>query len=158
MRFLSGSQSGSDSLLVFEMTRREKALFLSILRLFPVLQNSYHHLSHDPKNAQTPEQRLLEDSMAQQRLDSRGRLDEFFHHQERFFTEAQPDVLLTLSPDQTEWLLRVLNDIRVGSWIQLGRPELDAVRHSPLPREQAQAFAAMEMSGYFQFSLLQAFH
>lgn len=158
MRFLASSTPGPEALLAFEMSHREKALFLSIFRLFPVLENSHHVLSNDPKNAGTPAQRLLQDSMAQQRRDSRGRLDEFLHHQERFFRDAKAEARLTLTPEQLEWLLRILNDIRVGSWVQLGRPELDTVRRSTLSRDKAQAFAAMEMSGYFEFSLLQAFH
>jgi len=49
-------------------------------------------------------------------------------------------------------LLQVLNDVRIGSWIELGSPErpLEA-----LGAKTAPAVWAMEMAGAFQMSLLE---
>jgi hypothetical protein len=73
------------------------------------------------------------------------------------FQEAGDELYLNLSGEQLEWLLQVLNDIRVGSWVQLGSPDTDTVRRGGLTPEEARAVAAMDMSAYFQSGLLEAF-
>lgn len=148
---------GAREALVFQMTQREKALLIGILRLFPVVDKSFHQLSRDPRLERPGEQRLLEESMAQLRLGARGRLDEFLSQQERYFAETGHDVRLHLTPEQAEWLMRVLNDIRVGSWFQLGCPDPSNGKKLAPPAEHPHALAAMELSGYFQACLLQAF-
>jgi hypothetical protein len=45
----------------------------------------------------------------------------------------------------------------VGSWVQLGSPDTDAVRRGSLTADEARAVAAMDMSAYFQSGLLEAF-
>jgi hypothetical protein len=54
------------------------------------------------------------------------------------------------------WLLEVLNEVRVGSWLNLGKPDnLDRVL---LAQDEANARSlwSMELSGYFQMALLAA--
>ena len=54
--------------------------------------------------------------------------------------------------------LQVLNDIRVGSWIQLGEPDPMSEMSQPL-NEQTMILAwTMEIAGLFQNSLLEAAH
>jgi hypothetical protein len=60
---------------------------------------------------------------------------------------------LSLSPAEVEWVLQVLNDIRVGSWIILGSPE---ERLPELNETNAPHVWAMEMAGHFQAQLLEA--
>lgn len=149
--------SEADAPLNFLMSRREKALLLQTLRLYPVLDTSFHRLTRDPKASRPGEQRLLEDSMRQMRLASRSRLEEFLSHPHRYFGENGDSVRLKVSPEQAEWLMRILNDIRVGSWVQLGCPDPTAGdRIKPSVKNQ-HAVAAMELSGYFQACLLQGF-
>ncbi|MGA2751563.1 MAG: hypothetical protein ABSG59_22585 [Verrucomicrobiota bacterium] len=142
--------------LVFQMNQVEKAFLLATLQLFPVLEDSHHHLSQDPGATGPADQRLLQQAMARQRQQYRAKLDDFFRAQRRFFTNAQEGVQLALTAEQLEWLLQILNDIRVGSWVQLGCPEIDSFRRSGLTPAQTRAVAAMDMSGYFQAALLEA--
>ncbi len=64
---------------------------------------------------------------------------------------------LTLSSPQMEWLLQVLNDIRVGSWLILGEPDEKKGKPIELNDANARYYAAMEFCGLFQMTLLDAF-
>jgi hypothetical protein len=158
MKFVPGpKQETAEPLLTFQIERREEALLLATLRLYPVLESSHHRLTKDSRAAGPAEQRLLEESMTQQALAHRRKLDELFRSPQRFFKDAQGRRRLVLTGEQLEWLLQVLNDIRVGSWVRLGCPELEKARRAPPTGENARALAAMELSGYFQWALLEAF-
>jgi len=56
-----------------------------------------------------------------------------------------------------EWMLQLLNDVRVGCWVKLGRPELEGVPKRHLTGQAARDMTALELSGYFQMVLLEAF-
>jgi len=56
-----------------------------------------------------------------------------------------------------EWLLQVLNDIRVGSWLILGEPDEKQGKPIALNDDNARYYAAMEFCGLFQMMLLDAF-
>jgi hypothetical protein len=142
---------------VFHISQREKNLLLAVLKLYPLLDASYHKLSRNPKTTGKADQQWLEEAMEQQRQDHKTRLGQFFSNDRRFFKDSQGDFHLSLTGEQMEWLLRVLNEIRIGTWVRLGRPELDAARKMHLTGAQARLFTAMEMSGYFQANLLEAF-
>ncbi len=129
----------------------------AMLKLYPILDASYHHLSRDPKTAGREQQEWLEEAMDQQRREHRKRLAQFFAYDRRFFKDAKGDLRLILTGEQMEWLLRVLNDIRVGSWVRLGRPDMEAARLVSLTSQQARYLASMELSGYFESALLEAF-
>jgi hypothetical protein len=50
----------------------------------------------------------------------------------------------------------VLNDIRVGSWVKLGCPDLEKPAPLEMTRANARALQAMHISGQFQMELLEA--
>ena len=157
MRFVPAPPSSSPQVLRFQISKLEKALLLATVQVFPVLDPTYHRLTKDPRNAAPAEQRLLEEAMERQKREHKARLSEFLLADVPVFTEAGEELYLNLSGEQLEWLLQVLNDIRVGSWVQLGSPDTDTVRRSNLTPEEARSVAAMDMSAYFQVGLLEAF-
>jgi hypothetical protein len=142
---------------VFHITQREKDLLLATLKLYPMLRAGYHRLSKNSKTASQAEQDWLEESMEQLRQDHKKKLAQLFGNNQRFFKESHGDLRFSLTPEQMEWVLRVLNEVRVGSWVRLGRPELDAARKAQLSSAQSRLFTAMELSGYFEANLLEAF-
>jgi hypothetical protein len=157
MKFLSGTKKDAvERLLTFQLNAREEALLLATLRLYPVMGNGQHRISQDPKTAGSAEQRLLEESMAQQRVEHRRKLDELFHAPQRYFKGAAGERRFVLTSGQLEWLLQILNDIKVGSWVQLGCPELEKGSPLKLTRQNARSFQAMHLSGEFQSALLDA--
>jgi hypothetical protein len=157
MRFIPGpKQTTPDALLVFQINAREESLLLATLRLYPVLENGHHRLSKEPRNPGSAEQRLLEESMAQLQAAHRRKVDELFRAPQRFFKDAAAERHLVLTGAQLEWLLQVLNDIRVGSWVRLGCPDLEKTPPVDLTRMNARALHTMDISGQFQMALLQA--
>jgi hypothetical protein len=63
---------------------------------------------------------------------------------------------LSLDAQQLEWLLQVLNDVRVGSWILLGCPDTDEGQQREITLKTARYYLVMEFAGYFQSVLLDA--
>ncbi|HEY3863320.1 MAG TPA: DUF2017 family protein [Verrucomicrobiae bacterium] len=158
MKFLPGKKSDAlEQSLAFSIDAREEGLLLAILRLYPVLPASHHRLTKDPKSAAAAEQRLLEESMAQQKAAHKRKLDELFLAPQRYFKDGpEGQRRLALTRSQFEWLLQVLNDIRVGHWVRLGCPDLDQTPPVAANRANARALQIMQLSGAFQSALLEA--
>jgi hypothetical protein len=157
MKFIRPQKGGHGvAAFVFQMNRQEMDWLLSTLKMYPLLDSSYHRITHSGAEEIQAEQELLEEAMAQQRSDYKRKLDKFIASPGRFRLEAPDQYRLNLTAEQMEWLLQVLNDIRVGCWVKLGRPELEPVRRRELGGQDARHMAALEVSGYFQMVLLQA--
>ena len=139
----------------FHLGRREKLLLLEILKLYPRIPATHHQLS---KSAGLPDaaasQRLLDEALAEQRAESKKKLKALLTNP-RQVQDTETGCRLLLAPPEVEWLLQILNDIRVGSWINLGSPELK-LEISLLNEKTAPDFWAMEWAGHFQMQFLQA--
>jgi hypothetical protein len=94
----------------------------------------------------------LDEALAEQRAECQRQVAALLADPRRL-THTETGGHLSLSPAEVEWVLQVLNDIRVGSWIILGAPEerLPELKESNLPHVWA-----MEMAGHFQAQLLEA--
>jgi hypothetical protein len=141
------------SRLVFQLGQREELLLLRVLSLYPCVPPAHRQLS---KGGRLPEpeanQRLLDEALAEHRADNKKQLQALLADQRRF-THMETGAQLSLSPAQVDWVLQVLNDVRVGSWVQLGSPEELAVG---LNEKTSPHVRAMEMAGYFQAQFLEA--
>ena len=67
-------------------------------------------------------QTLLNEALADQRLAHKQRLITWLAEPDRF-RKTKRGFRMTLARDDSEWLLQVLNDIRVGHWLLLGSPD-----------------------------------
>ena len=140
---------------VFHLGKRDKQFFLEVLKLYPRMPSGHHRLSKSaPLADEQSNQQLLDDALAEQRVENKKHIRELLADNDRF-KETETGARLSLLAGDVEWLLQVLNDIRVGSWVRLGSPEpkLELAEINPLT---AQDFWAMELSGYFQMHLLGA--
>ena len=149
MKVIRASQEG----YLFQFAAREKQLLLQVLKLYPRVPSAHHVVS---RTTQLPDsvatQRLLDEALAEQRAENKRRLQTFFDDPSRW-TEEKEELLLRLSGPEVEWLLQVLNDIRVGSWILLGSPDQ---WHQSVTVQTAPHVWAMELSGAFQMAFLHA--
>lgn len=139
--------------LVFDLNQREEALLLSILKRYPCVPAAHHVLSksgHVPDAAAN--QRLLDEALAEQRAQNRQKLLALLDSPQRL-KHTKTGAQLSVSPAEAEWLLQVLNDIRVGSWLGLGSPEETPEK---LTSANARFLMAMELAGYFEMQLLAA--
>ena len=147
-------QRTEDRLVVY-LGKRETHLLLEVLKLYPCIPPAHHQLSRVtqlPNSAET--QRLLDEALAEQRAENKRLLQALLQDPGRT-RRLETGWQLALSPGDAEWLLQILNDIRVGSWLLLGAPE-DKLPVEPLNKATAPHFWAMELSGHFQMHLLQA--
>lgn len=150
MKLIRSDQRG----FVFQLGKREKNFLLQTLQLYPLVPASHHRLA---KTGDSPEdeerQRLLDEALAEHRRENRRQLQAMLNEPQRF-VETESGVQLTLGPLQIEWLLQVLNDIRVGSWLALGEPESG---EEPQPdKHNAHCYLALDVCGLFETALLAA--
>lgn len=141
---------------VLQLAKQEKQMLFELLRLYPRIPAGHQSLS---KSGRLPEaeatQRMLDEALAEQRALNRKQVQTFISDPSRC-EETEAGVRLRLSPADFEWLLQVLNDIHVGSWILLGSPdpELDVAR---LDKTTAPHFWVMSLARDFQAGLLHPF-
>lgn len=136
--------------LTFHLGTRETRLLRQLAALYVEMPARPRSLS---KNTQLPEhETLLREALAEQRTESLRRLRLLLADKQHLRLD-ETGAVLVLSPDEVEWLLQVLNDIRVGSWVALGSPENPLAKIS---QKTAPHLWAMEMAGYFEMHLLDA--
>jgi hypothetical protein len=140
----------------FQLGQREKPMLLEVLALYPVLDSSLLPLSKsaDPAKLQA-DQKLLEEALASQREENARKLHKIFGTEKRFSRDG-PRWHLTLNGEEIDMLLQVLNDIRVGSWRNLGCPDPQREQTLKMTDAASRSFFAMEMSGHFEMCLLKA--
>jgi hypothetical protein len=139
--------------LLFDLGRREERLFREVLKLYPRVPSAHHVLTKSQQfPARAADQRLLDEALEEQRAEHKQQVTALLADLRRL-TPTETGSRLSLSHAELEWLLQVLNDIRVGSWIILGSPE---EKVPELNEATAPHFWAMELAGHFQSQLLEA--
>ena len=150
MKLIRANKSGH----IFQLGQREKQLLLETLKLYPLVPASHHHLSQEGNEPNADEnQRLLEEALAEQRQENRRQVLVMLNEPQRF-RETESGFELMLKPSQVEWLLQVLNDVRVGSWLALGEPEQG--EEPEITEQNAKHYLAMQVCGLFESTLLAA--
>jgi hypothetical protein len=139
----------SQGAIVFQLAEHERDLLCHTLGLYPCIPPGHQRLSRAAK-LEASCQQLLDEALAEQRAENRKEVAKFIGDSSRW-SERQRGWRLRLSPSDVEWLLQVLNDIRVGSWVALGCPE---ERVEALDKTSAPHLWAMEIAGSFQMALL----
>ena len=139
--------------LVFHLTKREKHLLLIVLELYPCVPPAHARLT---KSSKIPggesSQRLLDEALAEHRAENKKQLDALLAAPRRF-RDTAGGCEFSLAVGDFEWLLQILNDIRVGSWVRLGAPE---EKIEVLTEQNVPDLWAMELAGAFQMQLLGA--
>lgn len=139
---------------VFRLDRKETALLLDVLEHYPRIVSGPQPLTKSGKPEENhANQRLLDEALATHRLQNKRQLQSLLNDAKRF-EHTKTGSVLTLSVSDAEWLLQILNDVRVGSWVLLGAPEND-LWNFELNETTAPVAWTMEAAGYFQMQLLQ---
>jgi hypothetical protein len=138
----------------FSIAPTEKQMLFQLLKLYPLVPPAHHQLSKTAEGpAHDENQRLLEESLAEQRRENRKQALAMLEKPGRF-REAEDGLRFSLKPSEMNWLLQVLNDVRVGAWLALGEPEefdFPEINQANEPYPMA-----MEGAGYFETHLLDA--
>jgi hypothetical protein len=141
----------------FHLGRAEKTVLFALLRKYPLIPLAHHRLTRNA-TAQAPgDQALLDEAMSAQRVECQTRVQRLLASPDRF--RARTDHLeITFDREEIEWLLQVLNDIRVGSWIRLGCPEPEEDKPLLSSHPPKRPLVDMELAGHFECRLLEALH
>lgn len=140
----------------FQFGRREAHVFSEVLRAYPLTPLEHHRLAREEPDGLPPEtQKLLEESMAALKAQGRRRLDLFLANGHRF-TPVPDGSRAVFTREEIDWLLQVLNDVRVGSWIALGQPDPDAGSPPRLEPGNARYLSLMQVAAAFQYAFLAA--
>ena len=90
---------------------------LQVLAPYPVVPASHHRLSKDRHIPNREEnQQLLEESLTTQREENKKQIAALLNEPQRFM-EGVGGCQVGFTRGEIEWLLQVLNDVRVGSWL-----------------------------------------
>lgn len=145
--------------LVFHLDVNEKRLFEDLLGHYPVLRTNYQPLSKgslSTADQAAANQQLLEESLGALKAENQGKLRQFMGQPRRFERE-KGGYRLSLPTAEIEWLLQVINDIRVGHWYRAGCPDVPEGETAMPPVKNLPSFLAMELAGFFQWQILKAF-
>jgi len=137
---------------IFQIGTREKTLLFGVLKLYPCIPAA-HRVKHLDR-LHDSSQKLLDEALAEQRAENKKQLEAFLAEPARF-EQTEHGCRFSLSRAELEWLLQILNDIRIGSWIKLGSPD-EKRGMRPLDKETAADFWAMELAGALQMQMLEA--
>ena len=136
-----------------DLTAREAGLLRQILQLYPLLNPDYHRLSKKPDRKLEAAQTMLEEAMAGQHRKIKADIGSLL---KKLPAKGSRQFALRFDGGQMEQLLQALNDVRVGSWVQLGQPDTEHRKTFQLDDKNARYFWAMEISGLFQMEILSA--
>jgi len=139
----------TDEARVFLLKASELQMLVLVLSQFPLRdqdqQISRFGNDEDLKGAQ----QLLNEAMADRRKDARRELEAWLKSAGRFTHTAAGEELM-VRHGETDWLLQILNNVRVGAWQRLGEPEdLPGAFRSATP-ESIRYLTVMEMAGGLQ--------
>lgn len=140
---------------VFHLDRDERAVLTELLSRYPLIPETHQRLTRSGDSVSEDNQEMLREALAEQRKENKRQLDTMLAEPDRF-KRVKSGFHLTLSGEQIEWLLQVVNDIRVGSWILLGEPDETHGGEMVLSEQNLQYFWSMELAGQFEAFLLRA--
>lgn len=140
----------------FEFAPVEQGLFFHLLGLYPAVPLSHHKLTKGRRLRQEAEnQELLNDTIRSQRAGHQQEIIALVKDAERFIA-GENSARAVFKSAELEWLLQVLNDVRVGSWLAAGSPDLQTEGKVRRDKKSLQHVMLMELAGGFQMLFLGA--
>ncbi|HZI33678.1 MAG TPA: hypothetical protein VFF11_15155, partial [Candidatus Binatia bacterium] len=127
-----------------------------VLGLYPLVPATHHRLSKN-KHVPNPEenQQLLEESLAAQRKENRRQVEVLLNDAKRL-TETESGSRISFTRSEVECLLQVLNDVRVGTWLELGSPDEPMEIKQGMSPQTVRQLLVMDAAGFFEMHFLGA--
>jgi hypothetical protein len=72
------------------------------------------------------------------------------------FTETASGSRVSFNRSEIEWLLQVLNDVRVGCWLELGSPAEPVEIKPEMDPQTIRQLLVMDAAGFFEMNFLHA--
>lgn len=132
----------------------ERDCLLYLLQLYPLVPESYHWLTKDEKLPRREEnQQLLDEALKVQREQNQREIRALLNAPERF-KKMNGKLRTGFTRAEVEWLLQIINDVRVGSWLALGSPKAATEKKLRRDPEAMPHVMAMELAGAFEMFFL----
>ena len=153
MKFISFSRKR----FTFGLGPEEQEAFVTLLRFYPVAVGGRGAISKALNTETIAEaQKMLDEAVAEQIAESKKLVEAFVADPKRFKLQEDETYRMFLKEDEVEWLLQVLNNIRVGSWMELGSPEPGGELTLPPKEDSGRMVWSIYASDIFLGSLLYA--
>jgi hypothetical protein len=145
---------------VFHLSTRDRTRLAEVLKRFPLLPAGYAARPQPNPGKTTAEARgsdhgLLEAALTDEKRASQKAVQRLLKESSAWRATGD-GFRLELTSAQVEWLLQVLNEVRVGSWRLLGCPDPERNPSVALTETNAGHCWAMELCGHFECCLLSA--
>jgi hypothetical protein len=136
----------------YQLNQNEADVLCDLLKKFPFTKSDYVKISRVDKGREVHErEKLLNESLALHRIELKKLAVDLL---DQNFNESEKGQLV-LDSSAREILLQILNDIRVGCWYALGKPEkLEAKTQYSAPNALYRNL--MDLAAYFEAQLLKA--
>jgi hypothetical protein len=145
--------SKNEEQIVFQLTETEDVFLRLALSAFPVGGEGWPQGGGEP--VAPPDPGLLSASLMDLRREQASRVQEFLRNQP-VAPDGSPGRLLRVGLDEVDWLLQVLNEVRVGSWYALGCPDEVEEEKARKSSESVSHLIRYDFSGWMQAVLLAA--
>ena len=138
----------------YSLEPKEGMLLRALVREFAQTAATAAKITRKGADAKSEErERLLNESLAKNRQELKEQAGKLLAAK---LKPGQDGWRLSLSPEEREILLQLINDIRVESWHALGEPEdLEVLPSHPSEANRRQHHL-MHLAGYFEWKLLGA--
>jgi hypothetical protein len=137
----------------YELDLVEADLLNQLLKNFPFTGNVPVKISKvDADTKSIEREKLLNESLAEHRKELKKQAECLISAGK--LKSSEKGYMLTLTAEEREILLQILNDIRVGCWLALGEPN---ALESRMPRKSTPAQAhqhLMDLAGFFEHHLI----
>ena len=137
----------------YGLNPNEFGLLSHLLKKFPFTESVSAKISKTGKDSKSVErEKLLNESMAEHRKELKRQAvnlitdNKLKKHNKRHW--------LTLTAEDREVMLQILNDIRVGCWHSLGKPESSELQKLDGSAQELRHHSLMNLAGHFEQRLI----
>jgi hypothetical protein len=143
--------SANEHQVVFGLFAAECELLERTLRLYPVMPASVTLISKTADHDDLEERQELLDELTRESKAENLKLVGDFLRRPRQFESTDGLVKMLVLRKETNWLLEVVNEIRVGIWQKLGDPEEEGI---PFESDHMEDWVSMDYCAEIQSKLL----
>jgi hypothetical protein len=137
----------------YALNQNELELLAHLLKQFPFTENVPANISKTDKDSKSVErEKMLNESMAEHRKELKRQAVNLITGKK--LKKRAKRHLLTLTAEDREILLQILNDIRVGCWHSLGKPERLELQKLDCAPQKLRYHSLMNLAGYFEHHLI----
>lgn len=140
------------------MDEEEWVALSDLLAQYPLTPPDHHSLNSktNPDPDLVESDQWLRDSVSNHHLDRENQIKQWIQRVQPVEKGNHLEYQVSFAPERADWLIEILNDLRVGSWKALNCPTPEALSEQSWKSEDWPKLWTMEASGMYQSILLKA--